>query len=237
MQPFSWYRATTLQAAVARLGDEPDARFIAGGIGLIPAMKARQVKVATLIDISGLTALREISEVGGRLRIGALTSHQEVARSPLVRARCPALASLAQSIGDPQVRHRGTLGGALATNDPAGDWPTAALGLDAEIETDRRTISAGRFLLGPYATALARDEAIVAVTFRVPKASAYLKVIRKSLRYAFVGVFIARFALQPRGSSSDVRVAVTGGAGGRSVWRLRKRHWRSNSKRMLLPTW
>ena len=191
-----------------------DARFLAGGMTLLPTMKQNLATPASLVDLSGLPRLVGISEVDGAIEIGAMTTHAAVAASDLVRARVPALATLAGGIGDPAVRNRGTIGGSLANNDPAADYPAGVLGLGATIVTDRREIAADDFFVAIFTTALEPGELITAVRFPVPLAAGYAKFRSPASRYALVGVFVARF---PDG----VRVAVTGaGAIGLSRRRL-----------------
>src|SRR3954470_21339555 len=136
------------------LAREPDAKLLAGGHTLIPAMKLRLANPAALIDISGLAELSFIRGDGDALSIGATATHAEVANSELVRSAIPALAQLASEIGDPAVRHMGTIGGAVANNDPAADYPAGVLGLGATVKTTRRSIGADAFFTGMFSTAL-----------------------------------------------------------------------------------
>jgi carbon-monoxide dehydrogenase medium subunit len=205
MKPFHYHRPEAAAAAVALAGEE--SRFLAGGMTLLPTMKQRLVAPAALVDLSGLDALLGIREKERALEIGAMTTHAAVASSELVRSRIAALARLAGGIGDPAVRNRGTIGGSLANNDPAADYPAGALGLGATILTDRRTIPADDFFVAMFTTALEPDELITAVRFPVPLAAAYAKFRSPASRYALAGVFVARFP-------SGVRVAVTGAAAG-----------------------
>lgn len=205
MQAFSYHRPTSLAEAVRLLRQGGEIVPIAGGHTLIPAMKARLRTPDALVDLSGIAGLDAIERQGDRLWIGATARHASVADSALVRATIPSLARAAGLIGDPQVRNRGTLGGSIANNDPAADYPAACLALDAMIETDRRRLAASDFFLGLFTTALAEDEVITGVDFRVPQAGAYAKFRHPASRYAIVGVYVARFADGPR-------VAVTGAA-------------------------
>jgi carbon-monoxide dehydrogenase medium subunit len=152
-----------------------------------------------------LSELRGIKAEGGGLAIGALTTHAEVAHSPDVKKTIPALAALAESIGDPQVRNRGTIGGSIANNDPAADYPAAILGLDATVVTNKRKIKADDFFKGLFETALGEDEIVTAIHFPKPEKAAYVKFPSPASRYAMVGVLVARTA-------GGVRVAVTGAA-------------------------
>ena len=209
MHPFTLIRPKSLAEAGSAF--RGDAAYLAGGHTLIPAMKARLRMVETLIDLTAIPGLDGIAREGDHLRIGANARHAKVARDALVRQSVPALAVLAGGIGDPQVRNRGTLGGSLANNDPAADWPAAALGLDAVLETTRGSHAAEDYFQGMFATALADGEIITAVRFRVPQAAAYAKHPHPASRYALAGLFVARF---PEGH----RVAVTGATMGVMRW-------------------
>jgi carbon-monoxide dehydrogenase medium subunit len=203
MKSFHYSRPDAEASAVAlAIGD---ARFLAGGMTLLPTMKQHLATPAALVDLSGLSRLVGITEVDGAIEIAAMTTHVAVAASELVRARLAALARLAGGIGDPAVRNRGTIGGSLANNDPAADYPAGVLGLGATIVTDRREIAADDFFVAMFTTALEPDELLTAVRFPVPLAAGYAKFRSPASRYALVGVFVARF-------SDSVRVAVTGAA-------------------------
>jgi len=202
MYAFEYQRAKSVADAAAALA-KSGGRALAGGQSLVGAMKLRLANPGTLVDLSGLSELKGIKKDGDALVIGALTTHAEVAASSVVRQAIPALAALAEGIGDRQVRNRGTLGGSLANNDPAADYPAAALGLGATIHTNRRKIAADDFFRGMYETALGDDEIITAVSFPLPKKAAYVKFPQPASRFALVGVFVAQ-------SASGVRVAVTG---------------------------
>ena len=168
-------------------------------------MKLRLANPGTIIDLSGISELKGIRREDDAVVIGALTTHTEVAASPVVSQAIPALAALAEGIGDRQVRNRGTLGGSIANNDPAADYPAGVLGLNATVQTNRRKIAADDFFRGMYETALAEDEIITAVSFPLPKKAAYAKFPQPASRFALVGVFVAL-------TSGGVRVAVTGAA-------------------------
>lgn len=204
MKEFAYYRPSDLQAAVALLADS-ESRAMSGGMTLLPTMKQRLAAPAALIDLSGIAGLAGVKTDGRTVTIGALSTHDSVASSAELGARIPALASLAGLIGDPAVRHRGTLGGSVANADPAADYPAAVLGLGATIITDRREIAADDFFISMFTTALAHDEIITAVRFPIPDAAGYSKFRSQASRFALVGVFVARFG-------SVVRVAVTGAA-------------------------
>ncbi|WP_372914900.1 xanthine dehydrogenase family protein subunit M [Sandarakinorhabdus sp.] len=212
MRDFALHRPASVAAAAASfMGEAGEAAYIAGGHTLIPAMKSRLRMPDALVDLSGL-GLSGIASDGGRLWIGAMTLHADVAAGA---AAIPGLAGLAILIGDAQVRNRGTLGGSLANNDPAADYPAAALALDAVIETDRGSHAAADFFQGMFSTALADGEIITRVGFAIPQASAYAKFRHPASRYAVVGVYVARHADQ---SSSAWRVAVTGAGPGVFRW-------------------
>ena len=205
MNPFTYLRPETVaQAAQARM-QHPDARYLSGGMSLLPMMKQGLSTPTHLIDLTRIEALQGIDSVGDRLVIGAATSHRDVAHSGLVRRILPALAATAGVIGDPQVRNRGTLGGAIAHADPVADYPAAALALDALIETQRRRIDASGFFQGLFTTALEEDEIVVRVRFRQPHAAHYESFRHPGSGFAMAGVFVARF-------DDGVRVAVTGAA-------------------------
>jgi len=203
MERFDYRRPSSVAEACAALRADPDARIVAGGMSLLPTMKLGLATPSCLIDLCEVAELNKIAIDGNSLVIGAMTCHADVARDPLVRAHLPALAALAGGIGDVQVRYRGTLGGALANNDPAADYPAAALALGADIVTDRRTLSASAFFTDLFETALDVDEVVVAVRFPCPRRAAYAKLPHPASRYAIAGVFVADTADGPR-------VAVTG---------------------------
>lgn len=205
MYNFNYHRPGSIADALKLHQEAEDAAYLAGGHTLIPSMKQRLAAPTDLIDLSGISDMTGLDDKGDALRIGALTRHEEVASSPLVAGAIPALATLAAGIGDAQVRNCGTLGGSLANNDPAADYPAALLGLGAEVQTDSRTIPADEFLTGMFETALKPGELLTAVHFPKPDAAAYAKFPNPASRYAVVGVFIARFG-------KAVRVAITGAA-------------------------
>ncbi len=207
MRTFEYLRPATLQEALGSLSGLANSKPMAGGMTLIPAMKMRLSTPARLVDLGGLEELRGIRVDAAAVTVGASSTHESVANSALVRAAIPALCEVAGGIGDPQVRNRGTLGGSIANNDPAADYPAALLGLDAQVLTTRRTLSAAEFFVGLFDTALGDGELITAVRFPVPAAAAYEKFKSPASRYAMVGVFAARTA-------GGVRVAVTGAGAG-----------------------
>jgi carbon-monoxide dehydrogenase medium subunit len=205
MYAFEYARATSVAdaaALLAKTGGKP----LAGGQSLVAAMKLRLAQPGTLVDLAGIDGLAGIRAEGEALSIGAMARHADIASSAEVKRLIPAVAAVAEGIGDRQVRNRGTLGGSLANNDPAADWPAAVLGLNATIITSRRRIASGEFFKGMYETALAADEIITAVLLPVPKKAAYAKFPNPASRFALVGVFVARLG------DDSVRVAVTGAA-------------------------
>ncbi|HEY1837054.1 MAG TPA: xanthine dehydrogenase family protein subunit M [Rhizomicrobium sp.] len=200
---FQYRRAKSVSDAVALLAAAPDAKLLAGGQTLIAAMKVRLASPPELIDISGLKELSFIRRDGDALVIGAGTKHHTVAVSAEVQRAIPALAYTAQTIGDPAVRHMGTLGGSVANNDPAADYPAALLALGARVTTDRRTIIADEFFTGMFSTALGEDEIVTEISFPIAERAGYAKFRNPASRYAMAGVFVAK-------SKFGVRVAVTG---------------------------
>ena len=205
MYAFQFERAADAKAAVAKLKADPDAKFLAGGQSLLAAMKLRLAAPSMLIDVARIPGMTDIRVEGNEVVIGAAARHADVAANADVRQRIPALAALADGIGDRQVRAMGTIGGSLANDDPAACYPAAVLGLGATVVTDRRTIAADDFFKGLYETALEPDELITAVRFPVPEKAAYIKFRNPASRFALVGVMVAR-------TGGNVRVAVTGAA-------------------------
>lgn len=203
--PFKYTRAKSLSEAAALIAANPDGKILAGGQTLIPTMKQRLASPVMLIDISGLKELGFIRSGGGAVVIGAGTKHADVATSAEVWKTIPALAHLAGEIGDPAVRHMGTIGGSLANNDPAADYPAAALGLGATIKTTKREVAADDFFIGMFETALEEGEIVSEVSFPVPEKAGYAKFPNPASRYAMVGVFVAK-------TKTGARVAVTGAA-------------------------
>jgi carbon-monoxide dehydrogenase medium subunit len=203
--PFAYTRAKSLADAQALLAKSPEAKLLAGGQTLIPTMKMRLANPAQLIDISGLKELSFIRVGGDAVVIGAATPHYEVMNSADVKKAIPALADLASHIGDPAVRHMGTLGGSVANNDPAADYPAALLGLGATVKTTKRSITADDFFTGMFETALQDGEIVTEVSFPIPERAAYAKFPNPASRYAMAGVFVAK-------TKRGVRVAVTGAA-------------------------
>jgi len=202
MYAVEYQRAKSVADAAAALA-KTGGKALAGGQSLVGAMKLRLANPGTLVDLSGIAELKGIKREGDAIIIGALTTHADVASSSAVKQAIPALAALAEGIGDRQVRNRGTIGGSIANSDPAADYPAAVVGLNATVQTNKRKIAADDFFRGLYETALAPDEIITAVSFPIPKKAAYVKFPQPASRFALVGVFVAQ-------TGSGVRVAVTG---------------------------
>jgi carbon-monoxide dehydrogenase medium subunit len=212
MHTFSYVKATSLKQAGELLAANTDAKLLAGGMTLIPTLKARLAQPSHLIDIGSIAELSGIDAKDGKLTIGAATRHVEVATSAVVKKAIPALSALANQIGDPQVRNRGTIGGSLANNDPAADYPSAALALGATIVTNKREIAADDFFRGLFATALGANEVIVRIVFPVPAKAAYEKFPHPASGYAMAGSFVVH-------NGKDVRVAITGAGPGVFRWK------------------
>ena len=203
MYNFQFHRPTGLRQASNMMGKLEEAKILAGGQTLIPTMKLRLASPNNIVDLNKVEGLSGIELKGRSIVIGAMTRHVEVATSAVVKEHIPALAHLAGLVGDPAVRHRGTLGGSIANNDPNADYPAACLGLGATIITTKRKIAADDFFKGMFETALEGDEIITKVSFPIPKKAGYEKFRNQASRFALVGVFAAK-----RGS--EIRVAVTG---------------------------
>jgi carbon-monoxide dehydrogenase medium subunit len=236
MQRFGYYDPTSVQKAAGIVADKPEAKFLAGGQSLLATMKLGLSAPSDLVDLAQIPELGGIKVEGGgaSIAIGAMARHAEVAASLEVGARIRALAELAATIGDRQVRNRGTLGGSVANNDPAADYPAAVLALGATIATNQRKIAADDYFKGMFQTALKDGEMITSISFPVPKKAAYQKFRNPASRFAVVGVFVAQTASGPR-------VAVTG-AGARGVFRVKSmedalsRNWSADAlKSIVVP--
>jgi aerobic carbon-monoxide dehydrogenase medium subunit len=210
MYSVNYHRASSV-ADAAKLIKKGDAKFLSGGMTLIPAMKTRLAAPSDLVDLNHIAELKGIKITGKTVTIGAATTHYEVANDEKLKKVCPAIAELAGLIGDPAVRYRGTIGGSIANNDPAADYPAALMAMDATVVTNKRQIPADKFFKGLFETALKDDEIITAVTFTAPTKAAYQKFPNPASRYAIAGVFVAK-------GKDGVRVAVTG-AGDNGVFR------------------
>ena len=205
MYAVEYQKAKSVADAAALLA-KTGGRALAGGQSLVAAMKLRLAQPGTLVDLRGIAEMAGVRRDGDKLVIGAMTPHADVAASAEVKGWLPALCALAEGIGDRQVRNLGTIGGSIANNDPAADWPACVLGLNATVVTNKRRIAADDFFKGMYETALAGDEIITEVVFPLPKRAAYAKFPNPASRFALVGVFVAKLA------DDGVRAAVTGAA-------------------------
>jgi carbon-monoxide dehydrogenase medium subunit len=203
MHAFEYHRPASMKEAIALAAQKAEGRYLAGGQSLVQAMKLRLSSPSDLIDLATLGDLTGLSADAGAVTVGAMARHAEVAGSAAVQKAIPALAQLAGTIGDRQVRHMGTIGGSLANSDPAADYPAAVLGLGAVITTNKRKIEGDKFFTGLYETALEPGELITQVSFPVPRRAAYMKFKNPASRFALVGVFVADFG-------GSIRVGVTG---------------------------
>lgn len=210
MYDFTYTKPSSLPDAVAALSSDIEAKALAGGQTFIPVLKQRLNKPSAIVDLGAL-GLREISAGADGISIGAMATHHAIMSHPEIGAKIPGLAKMASWIGDTQVRHRGTMGGSLANNDPSACYPAAALAIGATIHTDKRAIPADEFFQGMFTTALEPGELITKVVFPIPEKSNYEKFRNPASRYAMVGVFVAR-------GPAGVRVAITG-AGQSGVFR------------------
>src|SRR5262245_25690837 len=202
MRDFVYHHPTSLDEA-RQLALEEGAMLLAGGQTLLRDMKRGRHAPASLIDITGLVP-KHIEFNEGGASIGAGATHAEVAGSPVLQQYLPVLATLVDHIGDPAVRNRGTLGGALAANEPAGDYPAACLALGATVHTTRLKVAASKFFVGAGRTVLEQGEIVTAVTFPISRRAAYVKFLNPAARYAMVGVFAAC------GEDGTPHIAVTG---------------------------
>jgi carbon-monoxide dehydrogenase medium subunit len=212
MYNFTFHRPTTVRQAAGLLSRNPEAKLLAGGHSLLPVMKQRLAQPSALVDLSQVEGLSGVELKGRSVVIGAMSRHADVAKSDVLREAVPALASVPGSVGDPQVRNRGTIGGSIANNDPNADYPAALLGLGATVITNKRRIAADDFFTGMFSTALEDGEIITKVSFPIAKKAAYEKFKHPASGFALVGVFVSK-----RGS--EIRVAVTG-AGSSGVFRV-----------------
>ncbi|MCF8477762.1 MAG: xanthine dehydrogenase family protein subunit M [Pseudolabrys sp.] len=212
MYNFTFHRPTTVRQAAGLLARNPDGKLLAGGHSLLPVMKQRLASPSALVDLSLVEGMSGVELKGRSVVIGAMSRHADVANSQVLKDVLPGLAAVPGSIGDPQVRNRGTIGGSIANNDPNADYPAACLGLGATIITNKRRIAADDFFQGMFSTALEEGEIIVKVSFPIAKKAAYEKFKHPASGFALVGVFVSK-----RGA--DIRVAVTG-AGSEGVFRV-----------------
>ena len=204
MYNFTFHRPTGLRQASNMLGKLEEAKILAGGQTLIPTMKLRLASPGNIVDLNSIAGELSGIELKGRsIMIGAMTRHADVHRSDVAKRVIPSLAAMAGMIGDPAVRNRGTIGGSIANNDPAADYPAAVVALNATVRTNKREIAADNFFTGMFETALEPDEIITAVRFPKPDVGNYQKFRNPASRYAIVGVYVAK-------TGGAVRVAVTG---------------------------
>ena len=201
MKTFNYHSAKDVKEA-SKLASS-NSVFLAGGMTTIPSMKLGLASYKDIIDIKKISKLSGIKVSGKTIKIGATTRHVEVANSKDVKKAIPSLAALAEGIGDPQVRNRGTIGGSIANNDPAADYPSACIALNAIIHTNNRKIDAENFFKGMFETSLKKTEIIELVEFEIPQKSSYQKLPNPASRYAIVGVYIAKH-------KTGINVAVTG---------------------------
>ena len=211
MYEFNYQAPKSLAEATQAIAGAEDGKLLAGGMTLVPTLKQRLARPSDLIDLGRIPDIKGIKLDGSTLTIGAMTTHATVGASDVVQQAIPGLAWLAGNIGDPAVRHRGTLGGSISNNDPAADYPAALLALGATVYTTKRQLAAADFFTGMFETALEPDEIVTAVSFPVAVKSGYQKFRNPASRYAVVGVFVAKTA-------AGVRVAVTGA--GPAVFRV-----------------
>ncbi|MBR1128869.1 FAD binding domain-containing protein [Bradyrhizobium iriomotense] len=204
MYQTTYHRASSVDEAASLFGKSSEAKFLAGGQTLLPVMKQRLAGPSDVIDLGKIKDMIGVEASGDTLTIKAATPHYDVATSDAAKKAIPALAYLASLIGDPAVRYRGTIGGSLANNDPAADYPAATLALGATIKTNKRSIAADDYFQGLFSTALEDGEIITAVSFPIPAKAGYAKFPHPASRFALTGVFVAKT------KSGDVRVAVTG---------------------------
>ena len=207
MYDFTYHCATSIEDAQSVFKGCEDPVYLAGGMTMLPTMKQRLARPSDVVDLGRIEGLSGIARVGNEIVIKALATHAEVAGSSEVAAAIPALAALAGSIGDPHVRNRGTIGGSIANNDPAADYPAALVGLGSTVVTTSKEIKADRFFTGMFETALEPGELVTEVRFPVPEVAHYMKFPNPASRYALVGVMVAK-------TERGVRVAVTGAGPG-----------------------
>ncbi len=204
MYDFAFHKPSTVADAVKLLGDDMEAKALAGGQTFIPVLKQRLNRPSYIVDLTGL-GLVGITSAPDKITIGAMTTHHAIMSNADIQARIPGLAKMASWIGDTQVRHRGTMGGSLANNDPSACYPAAALAIGATIVTNQRRIPIDEYFQGMFTTALAPEEIITSIEFPIPDKSNYEKFRNPASRYAMVGVFVAK-------GPAGVRVAITGAA-------------------------
>ena len=211
MYNFRYHKAETIETAISLIAQSDDPKILAGGHTLIPTLKQRLSQPSDIIDISSIDELKMITLGDGFITIGALCTHSDISNSPDIKKNITGLADLAKQIGDPQVRHKGTIGGSVANADPAADYPAAVLALDGEIITSTENHKATNFFVDMFETSLGSDEIITGIRLKIPKSSTYKKFRNPASGYAMVGVFMVRY-------EDDVKIAVTGASG--SAYRM-----------------
>jgi carbon-monoxide dehydrogenase medium subunit len=204
MYETTYHRPSSVDEAVALFGKGSESKYLAGGHTLIPVMKQRLASPSDVIDLARIKELIGVEASADTLTIKAATTHFDVTQSAAAKKAIPAVAYLASLIGDPAVRHRGTIGGSIANNDPAADYPAAVLALDATVKTNKRSIKAGDFFKGLFSTALEDGEIITAVSFPIPAKAGYSKFPHPASRFALTGVFVVQT------KAGEVRAAATG---------------------------
>ena len=204
MYETTYHRPSSVDEAAALFSKGKEAKYLAGGHTLLPVMKQRLASPSDVIDLGRIKDLIGIEASGDTLTIKAATTHYDVAGSGVAQKAIAALAHLASVIGDPAVRYRGTIGGSIANNDPAADYPAGVLALGATIKTNKRAIAADDFFKGLFSTALADGEIITQVSFPIPAKAGYSKFPHPASRFALTGVFVVKT------KSGDARVAATG---------------------------
>jgi carbon-monoxide dehydrogenase medium subunit len=212
MYDFTYHKPSSVADAVKLLAADPEARPVSGGMTLLPALKLRLARPTALVDLSGIAELRGVKREGNSFVIGALAKHYEIATNADIKASIPALAWMASTIGDTQVRNRGTMGGSVANNDPSADYPAALVALGATVQTDKRKLAADAFFHGMFSTVLEAGEIVTAIHIPVPEKAGYAKMKNPASRYSMAGVFVAK-------GPSGIRVAVNG-AGADGVFRV-----------------
>jgi aerobic carbon-monoxide dehydrogenase medium subunit len=204
MHQTTYHRPASVDEAAALFAKGAESKYLAGGHTLLPVMKQRLASPSDVIDLAKIKDLVGIQSVGDALTIKAATTYFEILSSAEVKSNIPALVYLTSVVGDPAVRYRGTIGGSIANNDPAADYPAAVLALNASVHTNKRSIQADDFFKGLFSTALEDGEIITSITFPVPSRAGYSKMRHPASRFALTGVFVAR------GRTGEVRVAATG---------------------------
>src|SRR5882762_541144 len=204
MHETTYHRPSTVDEAAALFAKGSDSKYLAGGHTLLPVMKARLASPSDVIDLARIKDLVGVQSGGDVLTIKAATTYFDILSNADVKNNIPALVYLTSVLGDPAVRYRGTIGGSIANNDPAADYPAAVLALGATVTTNKRSISADDFFKGLFTTALADGEIITQVTFPIPAKAGYSKFPHPASRFALTGVFVVKT------KAGDVRVAATG---------------------------